>query len=239
MKAMIFAAGIGKRLGEITSRAPKALVEINGRSMLRMAVEYVASQGFDDIIINVHHFADMVETEIKNLVHEGFRITVSDERELLLETGGGLYKARSFFDNEPFLLYNADIITDLDLGAFYRFHATSKGIATLAVADRNHNRVFLVNTKGIVCGWLNRYTGERIMSRDSDVTVREVAFSGIHIVDPSIFSFMKEGVYSLTALYLELARTTDIYTFRHDKDFWADIGTPDDLSAVRLRFEGK
>jgi NDP-sugar pyrophosphorylase family protein len=239
MKAMIFAAGIGKRLGEITATRPKALVEINGRSILRMAVEMVASHGFEDIIINVHHFADMVGDEIHILVKEGFRISVSDERDLLLETGGGLYKARWFFDDEPFLLYNSDIITDLDLGAFYRFHMQKSALATLAVAERNDNRVFLIDSNGIVCGWLNRKTGERIISRNEKEPLTEIAFSGIHVVDPEIFGFMHEGVYSLTALYLDLARSQNICSYRHDRDFWADIGTPRDLSAVRRRFKGK
>ena len=234
---MIFAAGIGKRLGEITAARPKALVEINGRSMLRIAVEFVASYGFDDIIINIHHFAGMVEKEIEILKQEGFRISVSDERELLLDTGGGLYKARWFFDNEPFLLFNTDIITDLDLGSFYAFHKLKHGIASLAVAERDHNRVFLTDRNGIVCGWLNRKTGERIISKNVNEALKEISFSGIHIVDPEIFRFMKDGVYSLTALYLELARTRKIFTYRHDEDFWADIGTPEDLLAVKRKFE--
>ncbi len=235
---MIFAAGIGKRLGNITANRPKALVSVNGRSMLRIAVEFIASHGFDDIIINVHHFADMVEQEIETLILDGFRITVSDERGLLLDTGGGLYKARCFFDNEPFLLFNADIITDLDLGAFYTFHKLNKGIATLAVAGRNHNRVFLTDTDGIICGWFNRKTGERIISRGTDYSLKEISFSGIHIAEPEIFGFMQDGVYSLTSLYLELAGNKKIFTYRHDEDFWADIGTPEDLSAVKRKFEG-
>jgi N-acetyl-alpha-D-muramate 1-phosphate uridylyltransferase len=239
MKAMIFAAGIGKRLGEITATRPKALVEINGRSILRIAVELVASQGFEDIIINVHHFADMVEDEIRLLIKEGFRISVSDERDQLLETGGGLFKARWFFDDDPFLLYNADIITDLDLGVFYRFHKLNGALSTLAVADRNDNRVFLIDGDGIVCGWLNRKTGEKIMSRNEKEHLTEIAFSGIHIAEPEIFSFMHDGVYSLTALYLDLARSHKICSYRHDSDFWADIGTPEELSAVRRRFVGK
>jgi N-acetyl-alpha-D-muramate 1-phosphate uridylyltransferase len=239
MKAMIFAAGIGKRLGEITSRQPKALIEINGKTILRRAVELVAAHGFEDIIINVHHFADMVENEIHLLVKAGFRISVSDEREQLLETGGGLYKARNFFGNEPFLLYNTDIITNLDLGSFYRFHKQNGALASLAVASRNDTRVFLINNDGLVCGWLNRKSEEKIISRNDTGPLAEIAFSGIHVVDPGIFSFMSEGVYSLTALYLELAGSQRINTYRHDNDFWADIGSPEDLAFVRSHFAGK
>ena len=235
---MIFAAGIGKRLGDITSTIPKALVEINGKSILRIAVEKVSYHGFDEIIINVHHFADMVENEINNLVIEGYAISVSDERDQLLETGGGLYKARWFFDDKPFLLYNADIITDLDLGALYRIHNADRRLATLAVAKRNHDRLFLVDNNGIVCGWMNRRTGEKIIARADDKPLSEIAFSGIHMVNPEIFTFMKEGFYSMTSLYLSLAAEQRICSYRHDSDFWADIGTPEELYQVRKLFEG-
>ena len=114
-------------LGSITESIPKALVDINGKTALQRAVEKCSAYGFNDIIINVHHFADMVEDEVERLNKMGFRISVSDEREMLLENGGGLYKARSFFDNNPFLLYNVDIISDLDLSALYRFHLEKKG----------------------------------------------------------------------------------------------------------------
>ena len=136
MKAMIFAAGLGKRLGSITQNIPKALVDINGKTALHIAVERCYTYGFDDVIINVHHFADMVEEEVARLNNMGFRISVSDERDLLLENGGGLYKAKSFFDNNPFLLYNVDIISDLNLSALYRLHNEKRGLATLAVRHR-------------------------------------------------------------------------------------------------------
>src|SRR5665648_1161539 len=122
MKAMIMAAGKGTRLGKITENIPKALVDINGKSVLQLAVEKCTASGFNDIIINVHHFAGMVEDEVERLNKSGYMITVSDERGMLLETGGGLHKARGFFDKDPFLIYNVDIISDLDLSALYRFH---------------------------------------------------------------------------------------------------------------------
>ena len=234
---MIFAAGLGKRLGNITKDIPKALVEINGKSILRLAVEKVTAHGFDDIIVNVHHHANLVEKEIDILVKEGFRIAVSDESNLLLETGGGLYKAKSFFDDKPFLLYNSDIITELDPGKLLSFHNERKGVATLAVADHGHNRVFLFNSEGVLCGWKNRSAGEEILSRESDEPLTEISFSGIHIVDPLIFRYMEEGAYSMTALYLQLASSQNIYAFRHDSDFWIDIGTPDKLDEARKKID--
>src|ERR1035437_10138332 len=142
MKAMIFAAGLGTRLGKISETTPKALVDIGGKTILQHAVEKCSAHGFNDIIINVHHFADMVEKEVARLIKMGYRISVSDEREKLLENGGGLYKARSFFDRNPFLLYNVDIISDLDLTALYRFHIEKKGLASLAVRHRPGGRIF-------------------------------------------------------------------------------------------------
>jgi NDP-sugar pyrophosphorylase family protein len=238
MKAMIFAAGLGKRLGEITKSTPKALAEINGKSILRIAVAKLASHGFDQIIVNVHHFADMVENEIILLRKEGYDISVSDERDLLLETAGGLYKARWFFDDKPFLLYNTDIITDLDLAALYRFHIEKSGLATLAVRERKDNRLLLVTGEGLLGGWCNKATGEKIIAQTEVHELNEIAFSGIHVVSPGIFKYMEEGVYSMTALYLDLAANHKIYTCRHDKDYWFDVGTPSDLDEVR-RFLGR
>jgi NDP-sugar pyrophosphorylase family protein len=235
MKAMIFAAGLGKRLGNITKDTPKALVEINGKTILRLAVEKVALHGFDDIIVNVHHHAGMVEKEIEKLLQDGYRLSVSDERDLLLETGGGLFRAKWFFDDNPFLLYNSDIITDLDLEALLKFHNNKRGLATLAAADHGHNRVFLTDKQGLIHGWRNRSAGEEILSRETKEPLDEISFSGIHIVDPAIFRYMEDGVYSMTALYLQLASVHKIFTYRHDHDFWIDIGTPDHLDAARKK----
>jgi MurNAc alpha-1-phosphate uridylyltransferase len=233
MKAMILAAGKGTRLGEITAEMPKVLVDINGKSLLRLAVEKCSASGFDDIIVNVHHFADRVEAEVIALRNKGFNIAVSDERELLLETGGGLYKARGFFNKDPFLLYNADTVTDLDLNALYRYHIKMKGLATLAVRNRTGNRYFLVNREGMLKGWCNKTTGERIIAGDETEAFYEIAFSGMHIIEPGIFRYMNEGVYTMTALYLQLASSHNIFTYRDDSGYWVNVGTPENLEAAR------
>jgi MurNAc alpha-1-phosphate uridylyltransferase len=233
MKAMIFAAGLGKRLGSITETIPKALVDINGKTALHRAVERCSSYGFNEIIVNVHHFADQVETEVKRLIGLGYKISVSDEREKLLETGGGLYKARWFFDKAPFLIYNVDIISDLNLEALYKFHLRKNGLATLAVRNRPGKRVYLVESSGRISGWRNRSTGEQILTGNTKELLSEIAFSSMHIADPEIFISMNEGDYSLTALYLDLAKKHDIYTFREDGGYWFDIGTPENLEEVR------
>jgi N-acetyl-alpha-D-muramate 1-phosphate uridylyltransferase len=236
MKAMIFAAGLGKRLGKITENIPKALVDINGKTALQIAVEKCSENGFDDIIINVHHFADMVEKEVARLTKMGFTISVSDEREKLLETGGGLYKAKWFFDDKSFLVYNADIITDLDISALYRFHVEKKGVATLAVRNRPGNRFFLVDEDGRVRGWRNNATGEEIIPNHKSDNLSEIAFSGIHIVNPEIFNFMEDGIYTFTSLYMNLVSDYKILTFRHNDGFWFDIGTPENLVQVRNHY---
>jgi NDP-sugar pyrophosphorylase family protein len=233
MKAMILAAGRGTRLGKITESVPKALVDINGKSILRIAVEKCTAAGFGEIIVNIHHHAGMVEKEIHRLVSEGFSIEISDEREMLLETGGGLYRARNFFDNEPFLLYNADIITDLDIKKLYNYHVRKKGLATLAVRNRPGNRFFLVNSDGLLRGWLNKATHEKIIAGEREEELTEIAFSGLHIIDPEIFNYMNDGIYTMTALYLQLAASNKIYTFCHNDGFWGDIGTPENLEKIR------
>ncbi|HSL86681.1 MAG TPA: nucleotidyltransferase family protein [Bacteroidales bacterium] len=239
MKAMILAAGKGARLGKITEKIPKALVDINGKTILQLAVEKCTGAGFGEIIVNVHHLADIVEKEILRLNKSGYSIIVSDERENLLETGGGLFNARHFFDDEPFLLYNVDIITDFDLSAMLEYHLKMKGMATLAVRNREGNRFFLVNGNGLLHGWCNRSTGERIIARDSGNKLEEIAFSGVHIINPEIFNFMEEGTYSLTSLYLKLAQDLNIYTYRHEQGYWFDIGTPESLKQVKRIFSDK
>lgn len=233
MKAIIFAAGLGKRLGKITETIPKALVDIEGKTALHLAVEKCTYHGFDEIIVNVHHFADMVEKEIAKLNKMGYRISISDERDKLLETGGGLYKARYFFDDSPFLIYNVDIISDLDISALYCFHLEKKGLATLAVRHRPGNRFYLIDQEGIIRGWRNNSTGEQILTSQQSENLSEIAFSSMHIIEPEIFNYMEEGVYTMTTLYLKVATDHSIYTYLDDAGYWGDIGTPESLEYVR------
>ncbi|HEX2921479.1 MAG TPA: nucleotidyltransferase family protein [Bacteroidales bacterium] len=234
MKAMIFAAGKGTRLGKITEKLPKALVDVNGKTALRLAVEKCAGHGFDDVIVNIHHHADLMEEEIRKLNNEGFRVAISDERDGLLETGGGLFRAKDYFDDKPFLVYNVDIISDIDLTALYNYHIEKKGLATLAVRERKGNRFFLTDQEGRLCGWRNKATGEEILIFNPGEGLSEIAFSGFHIIDPDIFNYMTPGVYTMTTLYLSLAKHHRIYTFRYDAGYWGEIGTPESLENARL-----
>lgn len=233
MKAMIFAAGKGTRLGTITGSIPKALVDINGKTALQLAVENCHSKGFNDILVNVHHFPDMVIEEAEKLRKAGYSISISDERDELLETGGGLFKARDFFDNKPFLLYNVDIVTNLDLSAFYEYHKAKKGLATLAVRNRKGNRFLLIDNEDKLQGWRNKSTGEEILISRNAGELHERGFSGIHVVEPRIFKYMNEGIYTMTTLYLRLAKRHKIYTFTDDTGYWGDIGTPETLDNAR------
>jgi len=230
---MIMAAGKGTRLGMITKNMPKALIEINGKSMLQLAVEKCSRHGFNDIIVNVHHFADMVEEEVQYLNKSGFRIMVSDERKMLLENGGGLYKVRDFFDKKPFLICNVDIVSDLDLTLLYNYHIQNTGLATLAVRNRPGNRFLLIDSNGILRGWCSRATGERIISGGNDESLTEIAFSSFQIIDPECFNYMADGVYTLVTLYLQLAASHKIVTYKCDDGYWFDIGTPESLESVR------
>lgn len=233
MKAMIFAAGLGTRLGSITTTTPKALVDLNGKTALRRAVEKCTAAGFGEIIINVHHFAELVEKEVDLLNKDGFSISVSDERDGLLENGGGLYKAKDFFTDEPFLLYNVDIASDLDLKRLYALHLEKKGLATLAVRHRPGKRFLLIDNTGQLRGWRNISTGEEILCTASPLELHEIAFSSMHIVEPEIFRFMQPGKYSMIDLYLRLAGEHNIFTLTHDEGYWIDIGTPESLEKVR------
>jgi NDP-sugar pyrophosphorylase family protein len=233
MKAMIMAAGKGTRLRKITETIPKVLVDINGKSLLQVAVETCTRYGFDDIIVNVHYMADMVEEEIRRLNRLGFRITVSDERELLLENGGGLYNAKGFFDNNPFLVYNADIVTDLDLSSLYHYHIKKNGLATLAVRNREGSRFLLVDSEGVLKGWCNIATGEKILAVNEEAELSKIGFSSIQIIDPEIFKYMKDGIYTVVSLYLQLASSQSIHTYRCDDGYWFNVGTPENLESVR------
>jgi len=234
MKALIFAAGLGTRLGDLTAEKPKALMDINGKTALRIAVEKLTSSGFDDIIVNVHHHPDKMKEEIERLRKDGFRITISDETEKLLDTGGGLYKAKQFFSDQPFLCYCVDIFTDIDLKALYENHLSGGALATLAVRHRPGNRFLLVDRKGRMRGWCNIATHEEILTVDSRKGLEEIAFSGIHVISPQIFDKMPEGIYTMTAIYLMLAGKNVINTFRHDEGYWFDCGTPANLDKIRL-----
>ena len=227
---MIFAAGLGTRLKHLTDRKPKALVEVQNKSLLEIAISKLSSFGFDDIIVNVHHFSDQV---IEFLEANKFdaNISISDESENLLDTGGGLFKACDFFNkNEAFLIYNVDIISDIDLKKMYNSHNDSNALITLAVRNRLTSRYLMFDDKENLAGWKNIKTAETIMINQVKEELISLAFSGIQIVDPKIFElYNRNGKFSIIDVLLELAKSHSIKAFIHDDDFWIDLGKPESL----------
>jgi NDP-sugar pyrophosphorylase family protein len=231
MKAMILAAGLGTRLQPITLTKPKALVEIKGIPMLELIIRKLSSEGFDEIIINVHHFVSQILDFLKNHHNFGISITISDESGLLLDTGGGIYKARHFFDDgKPFLVHNVDILSNISLKELYNYHSKYNPLATLAVKDRITSRSLLINEKQELCGWKNNQTSKTIISKGIENELLPIAFSAIHVINPEIFSLISEqGVFSITDVYLRLAKHYQILTWQHNQDYWVDVGRIENL----------
>jgi len=231
MKAMILAAGLGTRLKPFTDKHPKALAMVNNKTILQRNIRYLASFEINTIIINIHHFADQIISFIKKNKGFGSNISFSDERDEVLETGGGIKKAAWFFEkqNKPFVVMNVDVLTDMNLNAMISLHQTNKPLATLAVSSRKTSRYFLFNEQNILCGWKNVKTGEEKISRQSSKYI-EKAFSGIHIISPEIFPLIKmEGKFSMVDVYLELAKAHSIQAFDHSGSRFIDVGKPESI----------
>jgi NDP-sugar pyrophosphorylase family protein len=233
MKAMIFAAGLGTRLKPLTAKQPKALVKINDKPLLEILIEKLLYSGFQDIIINVHHRPDQIIEFLQSKKHFGINIQISDESNLLLDTGGGLKNAAWFFEgNEPFLVHNVDVISNINLAEVKEFHLQSGSLATLAVRKRNTNRYLLFNHQNRLCGWENVRSGEKFLVKH-DSHLEAFAFSGIQWINPEIFSLITEvGSFSLIKLYLRLAAQYKINGFDHSTSFWVDVGTPEKLARI-------
>jgi NDP-sugar pyrophosphorylase family protein len=226
LKAMILAAGLGTRLKPLTDTKPKALLEINGTTLLERAIRHLASSGVNKIILNVHHFAEQIIDYLKTNNNFGLQISISDESGQLLDTGGGLKKAADFFQgNHPFIVRNVDILSDLDLRKMLDYHNKYSPIATLAVRNRETTRYFLFDNSGKLAGWTNTKTGEVIKTRETSGETHKLAFSGIQILDPQIFSLITEdGKFSLTDLYLRLSKSEKIISYIDNCSKWKDIG---------------
>jgi NDP-sugar pyrophosphorylase family protein len=223
MKAMILAAGLGTRLRPLTDTRPKALVEVGGRTLLEITLSRLREFGVSDVIINVHHFADMIVEYLHTHGNFGMRIEVSRE-DVLLDTGGGLKKAAWFFEDssEPFILHNVDVISTIDLRRMMQFHVARQALATLAVKDRETSRYLLFDESLHLCG----------RSATPDPKAQSLAFSGIHVISPRLLPMIvEEGVFSIITSYLNLtARGERILGFRADEYHWRDVGKLEDLA---------
>jgi N-acetyl-alpha-D-muramate 1-phosphate uridylyltransferase len=237
MKAMILAAGLGTRFKPWTDSHPKALALVNGRTLLERNICYLQQFGIFDVLVNVHHFANQILDALKSNNGWGSKITISDESGEVLETGGGLKKASAYFDNGPFILMNADILTNMDLGAMISFHKQKNPLATLAVTNRKSSRYFLFDDHERLAGWCNTKTGEKKISIP-DRTLHEKAFSGIHFISPDIFPLLhQEGKFSIVDVYLELAASQMILGFDHSGSKLVDVGRIESVAEAETLFQ--
>jgi N-acetyl-alpha-D-muramate 1-phosphate uridylyltransferase len=239
-RAMILAAGLGTRFKPWTDLHPKALAPVNGKSLLQRNIEYLQQFGIREVVVNVHHFGDEIIEALRVNKGWGSEIMISDETEAVLETGGGLKKARPWLEGAPFVLMNVDILTDMDLGAMTRDHFKHHPLATLATTNRNTSRYFLFDGQDELCGWRNVQTGEERLARRAMDPVpaagsltrpagglQQRAFSGIHVIDPAIFRLMRlDGKFSTVDLYLDLAATQHIRGYDHSYSKLIDVGKP-------------
>jgi NDP-sugar pyrophosphorylase family protein len=245
MKAMILAAGLGTRLRPLTNDRPKALVEVGGRTLLEITLARLREFGVREVIINVHHLADMVVDYLKLNDNFGMRVEISRE-DVLLDTGGGLKKAAHFFLESsssldaPFILHNVDVISSIDLGRMVQFHSENKALATLAVQDRETSRYLLFDAQLRLCGRRSGRDGVPELVRGGQ-QMQALAFSGIHVISPRIFSLMTEdGVFSIVTSYLRLAaQAEDICGFRADEYYWRDLGRPENVAKVAEDLKNK
>ncbi|MGV8915116.1 MAG: nucleotidyltransferase family protein [Kaistella sp.] len=237
MKALIFAAGKGTRLKPFTDHHPKALALVNGMPLLERNIKYLQGFGINDFVINVHHFGVQIIDFLKENNYFGSTIEFSDEKDELLETGGGLVFARKLLDlGEDFLIMNADILTDLDLNAFIQFHQGKNDFATLAVSDRKSSRKLLFNSEMVLRGWLNVESGEQRLA-EFNKGFKPLAFSGIHCINPRIFNKIKRtGKFSIMEEYLDLMHTEEIHGYEHQAHI-IDVGRPESVLAAEKIFK--
>lgn len=232
MKAMILAAGLGTRLRPLTNERPKALVEIGGMPLLEHAITMLKKFGIRDVIINTHHFAEQIVNFLQENNYFDIRIAISHEGDLL-NTGGGLKKASWFFnDNKPFLLYNTDVLSNIDLSVLLESHLSANPLATLAVRKRKTSRYFLFDEQDKLVGWESKKSGEIRLCAKPQGRVTPLSFMGIHIISAQIFDqFSENGAFSIVDSYLRLAGEGYIIKgFRADDYAWLDCGRLENLT---------
>ena len=240
MKALVFAAGLGTRLRPLTDHKPKALVELCGVTMLERVITNIKSWGITDVVVNVHHFGDQIIDFLKDKDNFGINITISDERDLLLDTGGGILKARHLLEgDEPFLVHNADILTDLNLAEMIAYHKANGADVTLLAKQRSTQRYLVFGENNQMVGWTNIATGE---VKPADLVVKQenslLAFGGVHVISPRIFDslarFATEPKFSIMQYYIAACRDINIAGYNPDGYNWFDIGKIETLQKAEL-----
>jgi MurNAc alpha-1-phosphate uridylyltransferase len=234
MKAMILAAGKGTRMLPLTETMPKVLIEVHGIPLLEHTIRYLKYYGIDEIIVNVHHHAEQIKSFIKKKGSFDIRIEFSEEINEPLNTGGGLYKARWFFDdNEPFVLTSSDVITNLNLSDLISFHKKIDPLATLAVKERKSSRDFIFDQEYHLCGWHSHITGETRLIKEVQNPLH-LGFSTIHCINPAIFNLIiEQGPFSIVDTYLRLAASHHlIMGFEHNSSAWFECGRIENYSQL-------
>lgn len=236
MKAMIFSAGLGTRFKPWTDNHPKALAVVNGKSLLQRNIEYLQQFGVTDVVVNIHHFPDQVREAIEKNKGWGSNVMISDESDELLETGGGLLKARKFLEDDTFLTINVDILAELNPKFFLAHHQQQQSIITVAVTNRETSRYLLFNKYNRLCGWKNTKTGEeKIVLQAKDIFPK--AYSGIALFEPTVFDLIPfTGRFSLIDVYLALAPENKIASYEHDGERLLDVGKPESLEQAEKMF---
>ncbi len=232
MRAVVLAAGLATRMGKIREQLPKALVPVAGQTLLQRTLKTLVQAGATDIVVNIHHHPRQMQEAIKQYDFPGVRIRISDETSQLLDTGGGIRKAAGILGGtQPIVIHNVDILHHIDLQSMWQTHMKEKPLATLAVSQRSSSRCFHF-CMGQLCGWENTGTGEIMAVKNiaREGMIKKLAFSGIHIIHPSIFeNTTNQEVFSINALYLEKAAVHRIMAYEHSPAHWADVGTPEKL----------
>jgi NDP-sugar pyrophosphorylase family protein len=231
MKAMILAAGLGRRLKPLTDSTPKSLVPLAGKPLLFYIIEKLIAAGINQIIINVHHFAETIIKYVEQNKKFGIEIVFSHE-ETLLDTGGGLKKASWFFDDgQSFILHNVDVLSGIDLSQMMAYHNQKKSLVTLAVRERKTSRYLLFNQENRLVGWQSLETGNTEMVGESGQNPENLSFMGIHVLSPEIFPLLPcENIFSIIKAYLDLAKKGHtIIGYRNDENFWVDLGRKENL----------
>ena len=234
---MIFAAGLGTRFKPWTDKHPKALAPVNGKSLLQRNIEYLQKYGITEVVVNVHHFADQIINAVKQNKGWGSTIIISDETNEVLETGGGLLKARNLLEgDEPFVTINADILTDLNLKRLIDYHKDYKPLVSFGVTNRKTSRYFLFDEYDRLCGWRNKKTEEEIIAIPKRNLV-ERAYSCVVVFEPRIFSLIQQsGKFSIVETYLSLAKDNLILGYDHTGDKFADVGKPESIAIAETMF---
>ena len=236
MKAMIFSAGLGTRFKPWTDKHPKALAVVNGKTLLQRNIEYLQQYDIKDVVVNVHHFANQIIDEIEKNDGWGSTVTISDEANELLDTGGGLLHAKHLLYRETLLTINVDILTDINLKYFLAQHQQQNSLITLAVSQRKTSRYLLFNKYNRLIGWRNTKTGEeKIVIQAKDIF--EKAYSGLAIFEPQVFDLIPmTGKFSLLDVYLALAPQNKIAAFEHTGDKIIDVGKTESVAEAEKMF---